>query len=580
MSLVVNTLPFSLSALGVFLTVHRYLPTLQGQNDPQHHPIRSTSIYSNAKKLRAALSFNSLKKVARSAFSNNSPHQHTKDRLLLHQFLVNASVSTTITASFVVVELVLCEICNWLDPTARVLVWKTCTTVLLSMLVVVIPILEVFLWLYSSSSALITRFKYPLTLTIFLTWLFIFSKMGNFIPLPPDASAFASISSVYWSPVARRSFAEETLSRIVVIGVCAMAILSGFAAVSTPYTVFISSPRTVNVHDMERIQNSLESTANLIHTKELELNIVQNKIRDRQFMSSTNLRSKILSSIRASVGGGDELTEEFQTLGMELHGLKSMRDSLANDLRTVQDAYSAQVADKTPLGRLMRKAYFIFALYCIYRLITVLLLRNPISRAHTLISLSMSRRPSDSGSSVPETTSIAQSDALAITIAHIAVKFSSYSDVEAWTRQIGFILSGFLFMGSISSALSTFNSIAKAFPFLKQENLLHISSAITGSADAYTGIGLLLVAQVSAIYILSTSLLLRSNLPKEMSSAITAALGAPLDTVFVESLFDTFFSLVAIVSLLSLWLAHRYKLGDEEYLYDEESLLDSNGKLA
>lgn len=580
MAVFLDTLPFGLSAFAVFLAAHKYFPYLHSPKDLPH-PIHSSSLYSASPPARH-FPLSSVYCLIASFFSNDNTYHQGKSRLLLHQFLVNASVYITITASVVVVELVLCEICDWLDPSARIFVWKICTFVLLSMLVVVIPILEAFLWLYSSPSYLISKFKYPLTAGAFLTWIFIFSKLGNYIPLPPPepSNVPKSLASVYWSPVASRSFTEENLSRIVVIGVCAMAILSGFAAVSTPYTVFISRPRNVNVQDMERIQNSIETTTNLIHSKEMAFNLVQTKIRDRQFMSSTNLRSKILTSIRSSLGGGDELTDEFQTLQMELDGLKKMRDSLANDLRTLQVTYSAQVAGKTPLGRLVRKAYFIFALYCIYRLITILLLRNPISRAHTLFTLSRNPRSSLAGGSLPESTSIAQSDALAITIAHVAVKFSSYSDVDAWTRQIGFILSGFLFIGSISSALTTFNNIAKAFPFLKQDNLLHISSSINAGSESYSGLSILIVAQVSAIYILSTSLLLRSNLPKEMSSAITAALGAPLDTVFVESLFDTLFALVAVVSLLSLWLAHRYRLGDDEYLYDEENLLESTGKLA
>ncbi|KAF5102736.1 hypothetical protein D0Z00_000228 [Geotrichum galactomycetum] len=290
---------------------------------------------------------------------------------------------------------------------------------------------------------------------------------------------------------------------------------------------------------------------------------------------------------------------------MELDGLNKVRDSLANDLETLQNNYKTQTMRKTTIGKLVSKAYIIFAVYCLYRLVTILLLRNPVSRAKTLIKLSMSTHSSAgllSGSAITggsgvaadssiiassaseNSLSIAQSDALAITIAHLAVKFSSYSDLDAWTRQIGFILSGFLFIGSISSALTTFNSLSRAFPFLKHENLF-LRSAIQNYSHANTnvnptvkGFGLLIVAQVCSIYILSTSLLLRSNLPKEMGTAITAGLGAPLDTVFVESLFDTCFALVAIVSLVGLWIARRYRDDDKEY-YDEDNMLD-NEKLA
>lgn len=572
MSLFFNTLPFGLSACAVVVAANKYLPPLGKLGNSQTHPVHSSSLY-NSQSPNGQ--FASILRPLRQLHAKDL--HHALASVSLQQLLVNLAVYTTITASVVIVELVLCEICGWLDPAAKVLVWKTCTSVLLSMLVVVIPILEAFLWLYSSPSYLVMKFKYPLTALAFLAWMFIFSKLGNIIPLPPPehVNVAKSLTSTYWTPVSR-TFAEETLSRIVVIGVCAMAVLSGFGAVSAPYTVFISKPKVVSVQDMERLQNSIETTSSLIHSKQHAHDMVQAKIRDRRLMSSTNLRMKILSSIRASVGGGDELTEEFQTLEVEINALKNMQESLANDLRSLQSTYSSQIARKTVSGQLIYRAYFIFALYCIYRLITVLFLRNPFERAHTLLVLAGKHSKHTGG--MGEMTA-AKSDALAITIAHIAVKFSSYSDIDAWTRQIGFVLSGFLFIGSISSAVTTFNSLAKAFPFLKQDNLLHITSSSNGTGS-FSGLGLLIGAQVVAIYILSTSLLLRSNLPKEMSSAITAALGAPLDTMFVESLFDTFFALVAVVSLLSLYVVHRYKLGQDDYLYDEESLLESNGKLA
>lgn len=502
LGLLFNSLPFAVSAFTVFLCSHKYLNTLRVQLS---WPV--------------AIAFH-----------------------------------TTTTASIVVVELVLCEICNWPSAQTRLILWKIITFILLAMLVVAIPLLEAFL--YISPFFRQRRARYPLTAGIFLGWILLFIKMGKYIPIV----------------VKKRSLTEETLSRIVVIGICAMAVLSGFAAVSTPYTVFFSTPKRVTLEDIDRTKRSLQTTTSLLQSKEHAYRVVQNKIRDRQFMSSTNLRSKIMSSIKASVVG-DELTQEFQSLEMELDALKKMYTSLSHDLDSLQTTYNTQLRNRTVLGKVIAKAYVIFAIYCIYRLITILFFRNPVSRARTLVKLSLSSASTSSvsvSSSALATSSIAQNDALAITIAHFAAKFSSYTDVDAWTRQIGFILSGFLFIGSISSALTTYNSLSKAFPVLKSK-----------AASSHLGLGALIVSQVSSIYILSTSLLLRSNLPKEMSSAITSALGAPLDVVFVESLFDTCFALVAVISLIGLYVANRYKdefYDDDSYLFDEEYLLESGNE--
>lgn len=50
-----------------------------------------------------------------------------------------------------------------------------------------------------------------------------------------------------------------------------------------------------------------------------------------------------------------------------------------------------------------------------------------------------------------------------------------------------------------------------------------------------------MVSQLSAVYVVAAALLLRSNLPEEMRGVISEALGAPLDTRWVERWFDGLF---------------------------------------
>lgn len=694
MSLILNTLPFSLSALAVLAAAHKVLPPFKSFLDYPHQK-SSTSAAAAADQHLFSPKKDSFLHSTISFFS-----WPLSRKLVLYQFILNLIIYVTLTAAVVTVELVLCEIGDWLSSDARVLVWKLCTTTLIAMLVIAIPLLEVFTILYTSPIYAVSKLKYPLTIVVYTLWLFLFYALGRYIPLPPPepvksvSAATRSLASYYYNyyTTNTRTFYEETLSRIVVIGICAMAVLSGFAAVSTPYTLFFSSPKKIDPIDIEILQRSVETTNDLIATKTKDLHDVETRLRLRSSMSSTSLRS-IMMSIRSAATGGDDLTQEKSGLQMELDGLVKMNDSLEGDLRFLKSTYQSQQFEKTYFGRLIKRAYFIFALYCIYRLFTVLILRNPIKRASTIISMALNAKSKSSNgvmgsgigvssshshsdssgdtSATAQSLTIAQSDALAITLAHIVTTIYPSSDLDAWTRQIGFILSGVLFLGSISSALTTFNTLTKAFPLLRFEphllftndetlqqqqqsqqqfqlqqyslnseksqshshsqlqqqsqpispsqpfhphhnrygskggshNHHHSSPSFAlSSFFNYPSFSLLIISQVLGVYIISTSLLLRSNLPKEMSTAITSALGAPLDTYFVESLFDTMFALVAVLSLVGIWIAERSGIlgngsrsasrassifggnpgGDSSdfAFYDEESILESSGKLS
>lgn len=561
LAILLGTTPFAASALAVFLAAHKFLPVLRATDDS----IPNTSLYKSAS--------NSLSYLFK---------QHgTNKRLVAQVLLVNSAVYTTLAASAVIVELVLCEIGNWLEPAARIIAWKCCTTVLLIMLVLVIPILEAFMYLYSANATIHARFKVPMLILVSTAWLLMFQKLGDYIPLPPPdhpTVVTKALSTIYWSTTVSRSFEEETLSRIVVIGVCAMAVLAGFAAVSTPYTVFFARTPTVTIKDLERSRKVLETTADQLQSKTALLEACQTKIKDQSALSNTNLRAKIFSSLRrSSMGPADapayDLNRECRYLEVEVHSLQTTQHSLQTNLQDLESAYARQVRMESKLGRLANKAQLVFAFYCVYRLFNVIFLQNPVRRAQLLFSMLQHPPPTTHALSSSTTTAsdaapTVKSDALAITLAHIAVRFSTYASVDAWTRQISFLLSGSLFVGSISSALTTFHSLLRAFPLLSQDLALAVTSS-------YSGLSMLIVAQVTAVYILSTSLMLRSNLPKEMSSAITAALGAPLDTRFLENLFDTLFALVALMTLVSVWRAHRYNKDDID-MFDEECLLESS----
>ena len=72
----------------------------------------------------------------------------------------------------------------------------------------------------------------------------------------------------------------------------------------------------------------------------------------------------------------------------------------------------------------------------------------------------------------------------------------------------------------------------------------------------------LIISQIAATYVISSTLLLRSNLPPEMKSKIGDALGAPLEPGFTERWFEGWFLAASAATIIGLWLGKRLKGGE------------------
>jgi hypothetical protein len=299
--------------------------------------------------------------------------------------------------------------------------------------------------------------------------------------------------------------------------------------VSAPYTCFFARDKPVNQASIDRLSHSAHTTGQLIEDKRQEIQHIRAQIRDKTKMSTTNLMFKVMTSLKS-----DNLSSNLKSLELEFNALTNIKADLDKDLQNARARYHQQARDTTASGRLYRRMSQVFAIYCLFRIVNILILRNPwVFR----------------GSS--------KSDPVVLSLAGVAHGFYPTLGVDAWTRQIGFMISGLLFIASISSVATTYSALCRAMPWLQQHNSL--------------GLTPLVVSQLAGIYVVSTSLVLRSNLPKNMSSAISNALGSPLDVEFVEIWSDSIFTFVAVLSVFGLWLAGRLKRE-----YDEEAELEKN----
>lgn len=96
-------------------------------------------------------------------------------------------------------------------------------------------------------------FIQPLTIIIYFAYLYLFWKVGDPFPIMSPKKGLLSI--------------EQGISRIGVIGVTAMAVLSGFGAVNYPYTSMAYFMRPVSYADVQSIEKRLLQTMDMIIAK-------------------------------------------------------------------------------------------------------------------------------------------------------------------------------------------------------------------------------------------------------------------------------------------------------------------------
>lgn len=420
--------------------------------------------------------------------------------------------STTLGATGVLAELILCEVSEWGDVTSRRLGFPIVVGVLLVCLVVITPLLELHS-LVGGSGIGSWRRQYVIMaeLAAFAGWLWVFWSLGDRLPI-------RRADHIIWGT--SRTLMEECLARVGVIGVSLMALLSGFGCVSSPWHNFTTKPRPVTDIDVSRAQAGLAAATEMLDEKRKRLRILEIKIQDKK-SSQEGFMSKVFSAVR-----GDADLQEHSILLSEIDGLETMRTSLSAEFTELQRRLTVQQRSKSVLGRLILTISYGFSVYCLYRIFATSLAHVPF--------LHRSR------------SSFSQSDPINNVVALLAQHWDPHLDRAAWSRMIGFAFSGVIIIGSLGSVMTTLNMLSRAAPGV-------IGHASKGDNPNFA----LFVSQISAVYMLASALLLRSNLPSHMSFVISDALGAPLDPAFVDRWFDGLFLGAASLTIIAMVVGRK-----------------------
>ncbi|KAL8766655.1 MAG: hypothetical protein Q9209_006638 [Squamulea sp. 1 TL-2023] len=447
-----------------------------------------------------------------------------------------ATFSTTLALAAVLAELILFEISNTINPTARRLAFHCTVSLLLLILVVVIPSLQIQSvlsaagWEFTGKSKGRLRTAWVLQIIITILWFVAFWWTGEKL-LSKATTAGPALDTKSHT----QTLSEACLSRVGIFGISLMGLLSGFASVSAAWQNFFAKHRPVTEADIARKAAGLEATNDMLAAKLSRLRALERKMSDTT--QDRNFFQKAMGSIR-----GNADSTELRSLEIEIKGLETMASSLSTSHAMLHIRLEHQNRSRTLTGRLILASSYAFALFCLYRILTAFYstLRRSIHSSYQPQTSSSTRKQDDSS------TASTSSDPITTLLALLATHYDPHLDRDLYTRQLSFLLSGLILLASFNSVMQTFALIARFLPSLR---------AVNQNLP-------LLVAQVCGMYTISAALMLRGRVPGQVVGEGLRGMGGG-QSGWVDGWFEGWFLGGVGVTVVGIWVGRKIGGGVE-----------------
>ncbi|PBC33375.1 Golgi pH regulator [Apis cerana cerana] len=391
-------------------------------------------------------------------------------------------------------ELIIFEIIGVLDSSSRYFHWNVGLYMLLFMVIVLIPF---YIAYFIISNIRFVRLKLirPLTVIVYFFYLYLFWKVGDPFPILSPKKGLLSI--------------EQGVSRIGVIGVTVMALLSGFGAVNYPYTSMAYFMRPVTYADVQAIEKRLLQTMDMIVAKKKRIALAKKG----EVVGQTEARSRLWGMF-GPLSGNKSNQESIKQLQTEVIALEELSRQLFLEAHDIQNARERLEWAATWQGKYFNVLGYFFS---------------------STINIVFDRV----GKKDPVTRAI-----------EIAVHWIGFDiDVTFWSQHISFYLVGCIVLTSIRGLLLTLTKFFYAISSSKSSNII-----------------VLILAQIMGMYFVSSVLLMRMNMPAEYRIIITQVLGE-LQFNFYHRWFDVIFLVSALSSIVFLYLAHKQAPTEHDSLH-------------
>ncbi|XP_019870337.1 Golgi pH regulator [Aethina tumida] len=412
--------------------------------------------------------------------------------------MVQLIFSITLTLSCTMFELIIFEILEMLEPSSRKFYWYLMLYCLLFVVIVLNPF---YIGYYCVSNIRYVKPDYVkhFALVVWVIFIIIFWKIGDPFPIMNPKQGVLSM--------------EQLVSRIGVIGVTVMALLSGFGAVNYPYTSMAYFMREVSIADVTNIEKRLMQTMDMIVIRKKRIAMAKKQSMDKV---NNHVRGSSIWEMISSVGSSKD--QSIAQLRLEIEGLEELSRQFFLEVHENRNMLERIEWSKTWKGIYFNFLGYIFSGYCLWKIFIC------------TINIVFDRV----GKKDPVTRGI-----------EIAIHWMGFNfDVNFWSQQISFYLVGAIVVTSIRGLLLTLTKFFNRMSSSKSSNII-----------------VLVLAQIMGMYFVSSVLLLRMNMPIQYRTIITEVLGA-LQFNFYHRWFDVIFLVSAIGSIVTLYLAHKQPVRD------------------
>ncbi|XP_036198422.1 Golgi pH regulator isoform X5 [Myotis myotis] len=270
----------------------------------------------------------------------------------VRQYVVQVIFSVTFAFSCTMFELIIFEILGVLNSSSRYFHWKLNLCVILLILVFLVPFYIGYFIV--SNIRLLHKQRLLFSCLLWLTFMYFFWKLGDPFPILSPKHGILSI--------------EQLISRVGVIGVTLMALLSGFGAVNCPYTYMSYFLRNVTDVDILALERRLLQTMDMIISKKKRMAMTR-----RSMFQKGEVHNKpsgfwgVIKSITTSAPG----TENLTLIQQEVDALEELSRQLFLETADLHATKERIEYSKTFKGKYFNFLGYFFSIYCVWKIFMV-----------------------------------------------------------------------------------------------------------------------------------------------------------------------------------------------------------------